>query len=285
MRWLQAFQTPVCTSRILAGRLQPFQTPARTSRILRWLLIALAASTVLLYLFMPARLAVYVLQSRIDPLALADVHGDAWNGESRNTHWGERSLGHLVWNADPLAAGTGAIRTDLHFQLPKNQRMDAHVERRFGTLEVTALRADLVGGALRKFFARARLLPIGSIHLEVAHARFDEGVPVAVQGRAWWRQATLVGPRTRLPYYLGDLQVDFFVDRPGIVLGRIHDSGGSMQVAGTVKADVVGYRIELHIAPRDPQLAQGLTRLGQAQPDGSRLLILQDAWWWKRRHG
>jgi hypothetical protein len=260
----------VWTSRILAGR---------------WLLILLAASAVLVYLRMPATLAVYALQWRIDPLTLDDVHGDAWNGESRNTHWGEHALGHLVWNADPLSVPAGSIRTDLRFDLPKNQRMQAHVERRFDTMEVTALRADLVGGALRKFFARARLLPIGSIHLEVAHARFDDGVPVAVQGRAWWRQATLVGPRTRLPYYLGDLLVDFYVDRPGIVLGTIRDSGGSMQVSGTVKADLIGYRIELHIAPRDPQLAQGLTRLGQAQPDGGRLLILQDAWWWKRRHG
>jgi hypothetical protein len=253
--------------------------------MVRWLLILLAASAVLLYLWMPARLAVFALQWRVDPLTLDDVHGDAWNGESRNTHWGERSLGHLVWNADPMAALTGTIRTDLHFDLPKNQRIDAHVVRRLRTLDVTALRADLVGGALRKFFARARLLPIGSIHLEVARARFDDGVPVAVQGRAWWRQATLVGPRTRLPYYLGDLLVDFHVDRPGIVLGRIRDSGGPMQVAGTVQADLIGYRIELRIAPRDPQLAQGLIRLGQAQPDGSRLLILQDGWWWKRRHG
>ncbi len=251
----------------------------------RLLLIGAAAATVLLYLLMPASLAVYVLSSRIDPLTVNDVHGGAWNGESRDTHWGTHSLGRMAWNADPLAPATGAIRTDLHFDLPKDQRMDAHVERRFELLEVTALRADLVGGALRKFFASARLLPIGSIHLEVAKARFDDGVPVAVQGRAWWRQATLVGPRTRLPYYLGDLQVDFFVDRPGIVLGSLRDSGGPMQVTGSVKADVVGYRIEMHLAPRDPQLAPGLARLGQAQPDGSRLLVLADIWWWKRRHG
>jgi hypothetical protein len=248
-------------------------------------LIAIAAAIALLYLLMPATLAVYVLSSRIDPLSVNDIHGGAWNGESRVTYWGTHSLGRMTWNADPLAPATGAIRTDLHFDLPKNQHMDARVERRFELLDVTALRADLVGGALRRFFARARLLPIGSIHLDVAHARFDDGVPVAVTGRAWWRQATLVGPRTRLPYYLGDLQVDFFVDRPGIVTGRIRDSGGPMQVNGSVKADVVGYRIEMRFAPRDPQLAPGLARLGQAQADGSRLLVLGDIWWWKRRHG
>ena len=104
-------------------------------------------------------------------------------------------------------------------------------------------------------------------------------------GRASWRQATLVGPRTRLPYYLGDLRIDFFMDRPGVVLGRISDSGGPMQVDGDVKADLIGYRIALRIKARDPRLAQGLTRLGQSQPDGGRLLVLQDAWWWKRKHG
>ena len=271
MRQMQALQTPVSPSRIVAGR---------------WLLLVLLAILlVVAYLHMPARLAVFALQWRLGALELDDVDGDAWNGESLRTFWGEHALGHLRWRADPLAALGGTIRTDLRFDMPKNQRIDAHVERRLRTTEVTGLHADLVGGALREFFARARLLPIGTLRVEVDRARFDDGVPVAVQGRAFWKQATLVGPRTRLPYYLGDLRLDFRVDEPGIVLGNIHDNGGQMQVSGNIKADLIGYRIELLIAARDPQLAQGLTRLGQAQPDGGRLLVLQDAWWWKRRHG
>ena len=261
--------------------------PRRSRRglVRRWLLLALLAMLlVVAYLHMPARLAVFSLQWRLGSLELDDVDGDAWNGESQRTFWGEHALGHLRWNADPLAALGGTIRTDLHFDMPKDQRMDAHVERSLRTMEVTALHADLVGGALRKFFSRARLLPIGLLRVEVDRARFEDGVPVAVQGRASWNQATLVGPRTRLPYYLGDLLVEFRVDEPGIVLGSIRDSGGPMQVSGNVRADLIGYRIELHIAARDPRLALGLMRLGQAQPDGGRLLVLQDAWWWKRRH-
>ncbi len=249
------------------------------------LLILLAALIAVAYLQMPARLAVYALQWRLGALELDNVDGDAWNGESFRTFWGNHALGHLRWSADPLAALGGTIRADLHFDMPKNQRMDAHVERRLRTMDVTALHADLVGGALRKFFARAQLLPIGTLRVDVDRARFDDGIPVAVQGRAFWKQATLVGPRTRLPYYLGDLLVELRVDEPGIVVGRISDSGGPMQVSGNMRADLIGYRIELHVAARDPQLAQGLTRLGQAQPDGGRLLMLQDAWWWKRRHG
>ena len=251
-----------------------------------WLsLILFATLMAAVYLHMPAWLAVHVLERWIEPIVLEDVHGDAWDGDSNHTWWGDWALGHLRWNANALSALGGTFRADLHFDMPKNQRMDMHVEQRLHRLDVTALRADLVGDALRPIFMRAELLPIGNVHLELAHARFDDGVPAAVSGRASWRQATLVGPRTRLPYYLGDLLVDFHVARPGVVLGDIRDSGGPMQVAGHVKADLIGYRIELHIAARDPQLADGLTRLGQAQPDGSRLLVLQDAWWWKRRHG
>ncbi|MEO8743307.1 MAG: type II secretion system protein N [Lysobacteraceae bacterium] len=254
----------------------------------RWLPLVLILSAVLVALaclFMSARTAVSLLQWRIDPLTLDDVHGSAWNGESRITFFGTHALGRMGWNADPLAIFSGAIRTDLHFDMPKNQRMDAHVERSLHTLEVTGLRADLVGGAMRKFFLRAHLMPIGSLHLEVQRVRFDDGIPVAVVGHASWRQATLVGPRTRLPYYLGDLRIDFYMDRPGVVLGRISDNGGPMQVDGDVRTDLIGYRIALRMKARDPQLAQGLTRLGQSQPDGGRLLVLQDAWWWKRKHG
>ncbi len=252
----------------------------------RWLLLILfAALAMVAYLRMPARLAVSALRGSLDPLVLEDVHGIAWNGDSFHTWWGDWPLGHLRWKADPLRALGGTLRTDLHFDMPKNQSMDAHVEQGPHTVEVTSLRADLVGDALRKFFMREGFLPIGSVRLDIERARFDDGVPVAVRGRAWWRQATLVGPRTRLPYYLGDLLVDFHVDQPGVVLAGIRDNGGPMQVVGNVKADLIGYRIELRFAARDPRLAEGLARLGQAQPDGSRLLVLQDAWWWKRRHG
>jgi hypothetical protein len=69
------------------------------------------------------------------------------------------------------------------------------------------------------------------------------------------KQAALVGSHTRLPYYLGDLLVEFRVDEPGIMLGDIRDSGGP-PVSGNVGADLIGCWIELRIAPRDPQLAQ-----------------------------
>jgi hypothetical protein len=65
----------------------------------------------------------------------------------------------------------------------------------------------------------------------------------------------------------------------------IRDSGGPKRVSGNARVDPSGDRVELHVAPRVLQLTQGLTRLQQAQPDGSRLLVFQDAWWWKRRHG
>ncbi len=251
----------------------------------RWLLLILLAVLVAgVYVRMPARFAAFALEDRLDPMALDDIHGTAWDGDSRHTWWGDWPVGHMRWQADSLSALGGTIRANLQFDMPKNQRMRMHVEQRLRILEVTALRADLVGDALRKVFLRAELLPIGTVHLDVERARFDDGIPVALRGRATWRQATLIGPRTRLPYYLGDLKIDFRVDRPGIVFGTIHDVGGAMQVAGNMSADAIGFRIELHFVPRDPQLAQGLTRLGRAQPDGSRLLILQDAWWWKRQH-
>ncbi len=249
------------------------------------LLILSVLLVVAAYRYMPARIAAFALREQLDPLELNNIHGTAWDGESFGAWWGDEALGHLAWHADPVAALGGTLRADLHFRLPKDQRMQAHVEQRAHILDVTAMRADLVGDALHKVFMRADLLPIGSVHLEIDHARFDDGVPVAVSGRAYWRQATLVGPRTPLPYYLGDLVVDFGVEKPGVVLGRIRDSGGPMQVAGNVTADLIGYTVALHFTARDPRLAEGLHRLGQAQPDGSRLLIVQDAWWWKRKHG
>ena len=65
------------------------------------------------------------------------------------------------------------------------------------------------------------------------------------------KQATLFGPRTRLPYHPGEQAVDFHAHEPGLVLGGNRDSGGPTPVSGSVRAEPIGCRIELRIASPD----------------------------------
>ena len=262
-------------------------TPRRL-RGLAWIAIACGALVIaglaVAYVFLPAQLVVAVLRTHLDPLVLRDVHGSAWHGEALRAGWDELALGHARWDADKLAALRGVLRAELRCDMPKDQHLALHVEARGNAVALSGLRATLVGGALEGFFRRRHLVPIGSVALRIDAARFEDGIPVALRGDALWRQATLVGADSPLPYYLGDLRIVFRIAERGVVSGSIADEGGPVHVAGTLRADPIGYRLVLRLAARDPRLAAGLGRLGEAQPDGSRLLVLQDGWWWKRRH-
>ena len=243
-------------------------------------LLLLVCATVLLYLHLPAAWTAYALSDRIDPLTLADVHGSTWNGEARRSWWGETAMGRLSWQADPGPMLRGALRAQLHFELPKDQTLDAQVVWKRGWLQVDALRAEFVGSALQRFFQTRNLQPIGDLQVNVEHAAFDHGVPVALRGHAIWRQATLLGPR--VPVLLGDLRADFHVASPGVVIGTIHDLGGPAQVKGSLRLTLVGYRIDMEASPRDPLLAASLSKLGEPLADGSRRLLLHAVWWWRR---
>ena len=161
---------------------------------------------------------------------------------------GESGTGWLRWQAESLPALRGTLRAQLHFTLPRDQAIDAHVTWNANRLRVDGLHAELLGSALL--------------------------------GHAIWEQATLLGPR--LPIFLGDLRADFYVDTPGRVVGAIRDLGGSVQVTGNLRMDLVGYRIDMETSPRDPRLAASLSQLGEPLADGSRRLQLHAVWWWKR---
>jgi hypothetical protein len=252
--------------------------PAALMRALLCLL--LAAASIAAYLHLPATWSLHALGDRIDPLALADVHGSAWNGEARRSWWGETAMGWLSWHADPVPALGGTLRAQLHFRLPREQTVDAHAAWTADRLRVDALHADLLGSALQRFFRTIDLQPIGQLRVEVVQALFDGGVPIALRGHAVWRQATLLGPR--VPVFLGDVRVDFRTQSPGVVVGVIRDLGGPVRVTGSLRMNLVGYRIDMEASARDPLLAASLSKFGDPLADGSRRLLLQAVWWWRK---
>jgi hypothetical protein len=246
-------------------------------------LLLVVCAIVVLYLHLPATWSEYALRDRLDPLTLADVHGSIWDGMARRSWLGETAMGRLSWHADPAPVLLDILHAQLHFELPRDQTVDAHVSWAADRLRVDALHAELLGSALQRFFQTIDLQPIGQLRVQVGQATFDRGIPVSLRGQAVWRQATLLGPR--VPIFLGDLRVDFHVASPGIVIGTIRDFGGPVQVAGTLRMNLVGYRIDMEASPRDPLLAASLSKLGAPGANGSRRLLLRAAWWWHKHDG
>ncbi len=246
-------------------------------------LLALSVVAGWLLLHVPAGFALTLLRDRIDPLAIQGAQGSLWKGSARRTWWGDTAMGGMQWQVDPRVAWRGVLSAQLHFELPKNQLVQAHIRQRSSRLEVDALHAQLLGSALQRFFTAQQLHPIGALQLDVEHAVFDGGVPVLMRGHAIWRQATLAGPR--VPIFLGDLRADFRGDRAGLVTGTINDLGGPIRVAGWMRMDAAGYRIRMQFAARDPRLFTSLAQFGEATGDGGRAIELRAIWWWKTAHG
>lgn len=243
-------------------------------------LVLLVVASIATFLHFPAAWTAHALRDRIDPLTLADVHGSAWNGEARRSWWGETAMGRLSWRADPGPFLRGSVRAHVHFELPKDQSLDARVLWKVDRLQVDALRAELVGSALQRFFQTQSLQPIGELQVQVEHAAFDRGVPVALSGHAIWREATLLGPR--VPVFLGDLRADFKVANPGVVVGTIRDVGGPVAVQGSLRLTLVGYRIDMQATPRDPLITQSLSKFGVPAGADGRRLLLAAIWWWRK---
>lgn len=234
-----------------------------------WLLAGVFALTMALLVLLPASLLVAQLPASLS-LQLDDVRGSIWQGSVSRVTWQAHDLGSLVWQVQPLGLLRGRIAADVVLSGEINAQ--THLERSWGAWRLTDLSAELPAAWLDSVLASPGLHPQGVVLLiiDVAEVRGEQWT--AMNGNAQWREASVAGAAVAA---LGDLRAEFALADDGRVHGSVHDDDGPLALSGQFVADLHGYHAELRLSARDARIAPALHWLGQAQPDGSRLLLMQ----------
>ena len=91
---------------------------------------------------------------------------------------------------------------------------------------------------------------------------------------AYWRNAAVAGAAQAR---LGELQAQFASAADGGIAGTLRDGGGPLEARGTFNIALGRYSAQLRLAARDgdARVADALQYVGQPQPDGSRLLLIE----------
>lgn len=177
--------------------------------------------------------------------AFGDVRGPWWQGRAAGVRWQERELGNLSWDLHPQALLRGRVAMDL--RLAGEVPVEARLVRGLRRTEVRDLRATL---PTAWFGAMAAMLPQG---------RVRASVPGSIDLARW-----------RIAPVSGELAWESGVSRQG-----------TASVAGDFTSDPAQCRIRLLLRASDAQGRQLLREIGQALPDGRRLLVVP----WPRSAG
>lgn len=236
-------------------------------RLLLGLLALLVFSGAVLA-FLPASMALRALPAD-SALQLHDARGSIWSGSVAQVRVHDRLIGGLAWHVLPLSLLHGGIEADV--QLVGEVTARGRIERRWSSLQLRDVEAELPAAWIEPVLATPALRPQGELRLRIHNAVLRGNQLQSLRGELLWQHAAVSGAVVAA---LGDLQVDFESDEAGRITGRARDLGGPLQVDGGFHVDRDAYRAELRLVARDSRIEPALRWLGQPQDDGSRLLIL-----------
>ena len=236
--------------------------------------IALAAAAAVAAWTCPADLAYRWFGDRLAPLALRDLGGTLRQGRAGAVELLGRNFGVLEWRLEPVALLHG--ETIAHMTLTGDGiAATGLVDRGFdGQVSFRDVVVHMPARVAAPVLAIPALELLGTIEIDVAHARLRGLWLDEANGTAFWREAGVTGAAQAR---LGDLQLTFASSAGGAITGVVHDLGGPLQADGTFTASLGRYDAQVRLAARDgdARVAEALQFVGQPQPDGSRQLLIE----------
>ncbi|QAU25102.1 type II secretion system protein N [Dyella sp. M7H15-1] len=240
-------------------------------KYLRTVLTSLAVFVVALGLligFMPAYLALPLMQSRLHGLRFSDVGGTLWQGHAAQVSAPDgTALGSLTWTLSRRAL-LGDVQLRLALHQPKFQ-VRGQMHRISDTQEDwrdVALQLDMSMLGMQPLLQGE---PQGQLDVHIMQARLQGGWPMQVDAFGTWSQAAVRTAQGVLP--LGTLLLRIN-GQAGVLKAVLDDDGsGPLQTAGRLSFSPLGWDLQLSLKPRgdNPPLMHWLHDLGPVAADGS----------------
>lgn len=236
----------------------------------RWFAVFLVGVLALgmLVWFMPARLALPLLQSQWRGVRFEQVSGTLWQGRAeRMLVAGGSHLDSLAWTLSRRAL-FGDIRLDMDVRQPP-LHVNGHMHR------ISATRTDLSNVTLQADMAMLgmqpwlRGQPQGQLDAHLSKAQLQSNWPMQVDASGTWSHASLRTAKGEVP--LGTMLLDVH-GQSGVLQAALQDDGsGPLRTAGRLSLSPLSWDLQMNLKPRnrDPALLHWLHSLGTTAADGT----------------
>lgn len=235
--------------------------------LLAWLAVFILALGALVW-FMPARLALPLMQSRLHGLRFNQVEGTVWQGRAGQLSAADGSaLGSLAWTLSRRAL-TGDVQLGLDLCQPQWQ-VQAQMHRLSDTQQDwhdVIVHADMAVLGIQPLLQGE---PQGQFDAHLAQAQLQGNWPMQIDAFGTWTHAAVRTEHSTLPLGTLLLRVN---GQAGVIKAALDDDGrGPLQTAGRLSFSPLGWDLRLDLKPRgeNPALLRWLHGLGPAAADGS----------------
>ena len=245
----------------------------RVVRVALLILVGLASIAGLAAWTCPADLGYRLAGGALAPLGLRDISGSIWKGHAAHADVLGTDLGAIDWTLQPLPLLHGTLAAHVTLSGPAINA-SGDVERNGTVMDFRDALLRIPASIAAPALAIPALDLLGTIEIDVVHARLHGLLPEQAAGSALWRNAAVGGAAQAS---LGDLKAAFASAPDGAIAGTAQDLGGPLELAATFRASLGRYEAQARLSARgdNPQLDEALQYIGQPQADGSRNLEIR----------
>lgn len=226
--------------------------------------------------WLPARIGYQLAGPRLPSLELEGLGGTIWDGTAAQARLFGHELGRLRWHLHKQPLLDGRLRAEIGLD-GAGFEAEGTVERRPGLIEARNLGFQAPAAALGSGEPGAPKLG-GTLVGKVDEASFGQDGIIRARGRVEWHApSSSLWPGLELP----GLLADFAPTPQGKLAGTISDDGsGELAVSGgfSLRIGVLDAEVVLRARDGSPLPDELMPGLGEPQPDGSRRIVLHQAW-------
>lgn len=247
----------------------------RRSRLLLGILVAVVlvfGAALTLILTLPAATLYRHYGQRLQPLRLQAINGSIWNGRAQLSY-AMVPLGQGNWQLEPWSLLGGGLGGRLALQGPLINA-DARVNGDRRRLDIDDAHLQFPASLLTPVLDIPSLRIYGDIAVEARHLQIEQGVITSALGKLVWTGAAVGGAAAA---ELGGVRVDFEPGEAGVIVGRIRDLGGALQVRGSLELRGQQFTLEADLDARPGQTAvqEALLYVGERRANGGSRLRVQ----------
>lgn len=243
----------------------------------RWLtvlvaLLLLLGAALTLALTLPAATLYRYYGQRLQPLRMQAIDGSIWDGRALLSY-AMVPLGQGHWQIEPWSLLGGRLAGRLALDGPLIDA-DGRFSGNRSQIEIDDAHLRFPASLLTPVLDIPALRLYGDITIDARLLRIEQGVITSAEGKLVWADLAVGGAAAA---QLGDLRVEFEPAGAGVVIGRIRDLGGPMQVRGTLelRGQHFSLQADLNARPGQTAVQEALLYVGERRPDGGSRLSVQ----------
>jgi len=208
---------------------------------MKYVLLGVASYLIFVIVQFPANKAYYLVEDTLDdknvPIEVFGLKGSLWQGSASTLIYDGKRYDAVVWEFHPLELLTAKASVSVRFKGKNTTVKGKFAKSIFGSLIAENVQANIGATELLSLLKIPAVKLGGDFALNLSRFELTDKTVNYIQGRLLWSDAESKFPQKLT---MGDVFSDFSTSEDGVILAKLGDGGGPLELNGDLSVNPDG---------------------------------------------